>query len=160
MMIEKVLLQSCFGSNPKLAKEYGTAEVKIDFVRNGNGKESVDFLSFDPKTDIFKCYEIKISMADFHSNAKLSWHGNYNYLVLSNTLFEQQSLEKWKKEIPVNVGIIVVNTDTGWKRIVKRSKKLEIDKLQKEMLKNSLIRTMFYQNQNENWYLRKLEKDD
>lgn len=38
-IIERVLLETCFGSNPKLAKEYGTSEVMIDFARNGNDKK-------------------------------------------------------------------------------------------------------------------------
>lgn len=155
MIIEKVLLRSCFGANPKLAKEYGTTEVTIDFQRNGNGRELVDFISYDPKKDIFRCYEIKISMQDFCSKAKKSWYGNYNYLVLSFDLYKEQSLDKWKSEIPAHVGIIVVNTSTLEKETVKRGSAIEIDDVQKDMLKNSLIRTLFYQNQNDSWYLRK-----
>ena len=155
MIIEKVLLRSCFGANPKLAKEYGTTEVTIDFQRNGNGRELVDFISYDPKKDIFRCMEIKISMQDFRSNAKKSWYGNYNYLVLSYDLYQEQSLDNWKSEIPAHVGIIVINTSTLERETVKRSSAIEIDDVQKDMLKNSLIRTLFYQNQNDSWYLRK-----
>ena len=155
MIIEKVLLRSCFGANPKLAKEYGPTEVTIDFQRNGNGRELVDFISYDPKKDIFRCMEIKISMQDFRSNAKKSWYGNYNYLVLSYDLYQEQSLDNWKSEIPAHVGIIVINTSTLERETVKRSSAIEIDDVQKDMLKNSLIRTLFYQNQNDSWYLRK-----
>ena len=153
--IEKVLQQSLFGANPKLAKEYGTTEVKIDFQRNGNGREIVDFMSYDAKNDIFRCYEIKVTMQDFRSKAKKSWYGNYNYLVLSKELYDEQSIEKWKKEIPPNVGIIVINTRSLSKYSVVKSIKMNIDESQKEMLKNSLLRTLFYQNQNNDWYLRK-----
>lgn len=103
MIIEKVLLKSCFGSNPKLAKEYGTTEVTIDFQRNGNGRELVDFMSYDAKKDVFRCYEIKVTIEDWHSKAKKSWFGNYNYLVVSKDLYEKQDISKWKQELPDNV---------------------------------------------------------
>jgi len=154
MIIEKVLLASCFGSNPKLAKEYGTTEVTIDFQRNGNGKEIVDFMSYNPKDDIVKCYEIKVTMQDFNSNAKKSWYGNYNYLVLSAELYNEQSLEFWKEKTPVTVGIIVINTETTVKMCVKRAKFICCS-MDKSALKDSLIRTLFYQNQKDDWYLRK-----
>lgn len=150
-----MLLKSCFGSNPKLAKEYGTAEVTIDFQRNGNGQELVDFISYDPEKNIFRCYEIKVTMQDFRSKAKKSWYGNYNYLVISNALFKQQSLDNWKAEIPDNVGIIVVDIETASKSVVKKNKAVNIDDAQQNALRNSMIRTLFYQNQKPEWYLRK-----
>lgn len=79
--LEKALLLSCFGANPRLAKEYGTTEVTIDFQRNGNGRELVDFISYDAKKDLFRCYEIKVTMADFKSNAKN--HGTGITITLS-----------------------------------------------------------------------------
>lgn len=56
--------------NPRLAREYGAKEVTLGFARDNRirGKtEIVDFLSYDMKNDIYKCYEIKISMQDFKS---------------------------------------------------------------------------------------------
>lgn len=155
IVIEKVLQQSLFGSNPKLAKEYGTTEVTVDFQRNGNGRELVDFMSYDAKKDDFRCYEIKVTMQDFHSKAKKSWCGNYNYLVLSKDLYEEKPLDWWIGEIPTGVGVIVVNTSTTEKRTVVNPRKRTISEDMKEVLKQSLIRTLFYQNQNDDWYLRK-----
>lgn len=155
MVIEKVLQQSLFGSNPKLAKEYGTTEVTIDFQRNGNGREIVDFMSVDLKRNIIKCFEIKVTMQDFRSKAKKSWYGNLNYLVLSDELYKQQSLDDWKAEIPSYVGIVVINPSSTEKETVKMAFRKDISIEQTSMLKDSLIRTLFYQNQNDNWYLRK-----
>ena len=152
--IEKALQKSLFGSNPKLAKYYGTTEVTIGFQRNGNGKEIVDFLSYDPKEDVFRCYEIKATMADFKSKAKKSWYGNYNYLVLSENLYKQRPLKEWVEDVPSNVGIVVVNTSSLSMKYVAKSSKVEIANSTKEALKNSLIRTLFYQNQKDDWYLR------
>jgi hypothetical protein len=145
-ILEQVLQDGLFGSNPKLAKEYGTTEVTIGFQRSGKGKELVDFLSYDPKKEIFRCYEIKVSMADFHSKAKKSWYGNYNYLVLSEELYQEQPLKAWKKEIPDHVGILVINPYSSYKQTVKRASFCDITSETKQMLKDSLLRTLFYQN--------------
>lgn len=72
-IIEQVLNDELYGSNPKLAKEYGTTEVTIAFPRNGKDREIVDFLSYNAKSEQFRCYEIKVSMQDLHSKAKKSW---------------------------------------------------------------------------------------
>ena len=125
-ILENVLRKSCFGANPKLAREYGTTEVTIDFQRNRNKKEIVDFLSYDAAKDIYKCYEIKVSMSDFRSKAKKSWCGNYNYLVLTSELYEQQSLSQWRKGIPDYIGIIVINHNTSEKTSVVKAKYREI----------------------------------
>lgn len=145
-IIEKVLLKNCFGSNPHLAKEYGTTEVTIGFPRDKKGKEIVDFLSYNAKSNIFNCYEIKVTMQDFNSSAKKSWYGHYNYLVLSNSLFKQMPVTEWKKEIPIGVGIIVINTITEEKTTVLRPHRQDVTLEMYDILKNSLIRTLFYQN--------------
>ena len=100
-IIEQVLYGNLFGTNPKLAKEYGTEEVTIGFARGGrinNKIEIVDFLSYDMKKDLFRCFEIKVSMSDFKSKAAKSWQGNYNYLVLSEELYHQRPLDWWKNK--------------------------------------------------------------
>ena len=150
LIIEKVLLSGCFGANPSLAIEYGTSEVTIGFQRNGNGKEIVDFLSYDAKKNIYRCYEIKVSMQDFRSKAKKSWYGNYNYLVLSSELFSEQTKSEWKKELPDGVGLIVVNTHTGEKNTVISPKRQNITPEISNELQTSLLRTLFYQNVKKN----------
>ena len=67
IIIESVLYQDLFGTNPSLAKEYGTTEITIQFPKKK--KELVDFMSYDARKDIFRCYEIKVSMNDFRSKA-------------------------------------------------------------------------------------------
>ena len=145
-IIEKVLLKNCFGNNPSLAREYGSTEVTIGFQRDKKGKEIVDFLSYNAKSDIFRCYEIKVTMQDFNSSAKKSWYGHYNYLVITNSLFKQMSISEWKKEIPVGVGIIVVDTIAEESTTILKSHRQDITIEIYNTLKNSLIRTLFYQN--------------
>ena len=86
-------------------------------------------------------------MSDFRSKAKKSWCGNYNYLVLTSELYEQQSLSQWRKGIPDYIGIIVINHNTSEKTSVVKAKYREISPGEKNMLKTSLLRTLFYQNQ-------------
>ena len=149
LVIEEILYKGLYGSNPRLAREYGAKEVTLGFARDNRirGKtEIVDFLSYDMKKDIYKCYEIKISMQDFKSDARKSWYGNYNYLVISKDLYSQEKLDWWKKQIPKEIGIIVVNIENGRKENVKRSSYQDIPDDNKNILKNSLLRTLFYQN--------------
>ena len=92
LIIEDVLYQNLFGSNPCLAREY------------------------------------------------------YNYLVIPRELYLKQSLYEWKEQIPYYVGIIVVNVERRSKWVAKRPAPMEVSAGMKFMLRQSLIRTLFYQN--------------
>ena len=146
LIIEDVLYQNLFGSNPCLAREYGTKEVTVTLLKEKKVKEIVDFLSYNAKKDEFRCYEIKVSMADFKSKAAKTWIGNYNYLVIPRELYLKQSLYEWKEQIPYYVGIIVVNVERRSKWVAKRPTPMEVSAGMKFMLRQSLIRTLFYQN--------------
>ena len=50
----------------------------------------------------WRCYELKISKADFRSKAKLSFVGHYNYFVLPEKLYLAV-----QEEIPAHVGVLV-----------------------------------------------------
>ncbi|MBL1229188.1 hypothetical protein IW492_08065 [Enterococcus sp. BWB1-3] len=53
----------------------------------------------------WRCYELKISKADFHSKAKLSFVGHYNYFVMPEALYE-----KVKDDIPGHIGAMVYHS--------------------------------------------------
>ena len=76
---------------------FGCYEVTIGFA----GKERVDYMTYDT-SGIFRCYEIKATKADFHSEAAKSFVGHYNYYVLTRGLYEEV-----KEEIPAWVGIYI-----------------------------------------------------
>ena len=82
---------------------YGCEEVTIGFHNNGYGNEIVDFMHMDSK-GIIKCYEIKVTFNDLKSDAKKSWYGHYNYLVVSDDLYKKVS--DWSVFVPDHVSII------------------------------------------------------
>ncbi len=90
---------------------FGCFEVTIGFF----GKERVDYMTYDTK-GIFRCYEIKVTKADFKSNAAKSFVGHYNYYVLTRELYNQV-----KNEIPDWIGVYI------GQECVKRPKKQDID---------------------------------
>ena len=63
------------------------------------GNERVDLMTME-SSNVFRCYEIKISKTDMNSKAKLSFYGDYNYLVVPESL-----LEAAKEKFPPYSGI-------------------------------------------------------
>ena len=95
----------------KLAKEkrwYGCEEITIGFYGNGHGNEICDYILMDSK-GIIRCYELKVTKQDLKSHAKKSWYGNYNYLVVTNELYEKiiSQGESWNDYLPDGVGLMV-----------------------------------------------------
>ncbi|MDT0977926.1 hypothetical protein RNT89_13000, partial [Staphylococcus pseudintermedius] len=91
---------------------YGCHEVTIGIEPLKKGREIVDFLTYDSK-NVFRAYEIKVTKEDLKSTAKLSFVGHYNYLVLTEELYEEV---KDTNLIPFNVGLVVVG-----KGVIKKS---------------------------------------
>ncbi|WP_137665436.1 hypothetical protein [Enterococcus hulanensis] len=67
---------------------FGCFEVAIGY----EGKEIVDFITYKTTGEL-RCYEIKVTKADFKSRAKLSFYGDYNYYVMPVHLYEELKLE-------------------------------------------------------------------
>lgn len=67
---------------------------------------------------IFRFYEIKISVSDFHSKNGHNFYGNYNYYVLPQEIYD-----KVKHEIPKNIGCLIA--DNGF-HCIKNAKKQEL----------------------------------
>ena len=68
-------------------------------------RERVDLLMYEAP-DTWRCMEIKNSVSDFHSSAKLSWWGDYNSYILNSKVYD-----KVKDEIPSKIGVYVVYED-------------------------------------------------
>lgn len=104
---------------------FGCFEVTIGWF----GNERVDYLTFDTK-GIWRCYEVKVSVADFRSKAKKTFCGHFNYYVLTQELYD-----KVKEEIPPHIGVYV----HGF--CAKRAKKQELI-VDEQVLKDSFIRSL------------------
>lgn len=78
--IEQALVRKELAGKFKIA--YGALEVPCGFNSYLNlKKENIDFATYKPLTEEITCYEIKVTMSDFRSDASLSFYGNKNYLV-------------------------------------------------------------------------------
>lgn len=131
-ILEKSLWKRC-----EYLRIYGCDEVTIGFANGGLGNERADFVTMDSK-GVIKCYEIKVSLNDLRSNAKKSWYGHYNYLVVSRGLY--QIYDRWKELVPAGVGILVGPQLESVKKASKQSLSPELE----SMMLRSLIRTLFY----------------
>lgn len=123
---------------------YGCEEVTIGFHNNGHGNEIVDFCTMNSKGEL-RCYEIKVTLADLKSNAKKSWYAHYNYLFVTLDLYNK-IYEDLDTYIPKHVGVAVPNS-ASWSsgiEIVRNAKKQEISEEQATMLKESMVRSMYY----------------
>ena len=108
----------------------------------------VDTLSCLTKFDgsrEWRCYELKVTKADFRSTAKLSFVGHYNYFVLPSKLYEEV-----KTEIPTGIGVLVYRPYTveeempasGTFLIAKKAAKKELA-VPEEALTNRFMASLF-----------------
>lgn len=150
--IEQALLEGCFAPNNKsLAKTFGCVEVRMGFdgrrIPNTTGTEYVDFMTFDRKMQVFRCYEIKVSLSDLQSGHALSFYGHYNYLVVPQDLYDQIE-SRLDEFIPKHVGVLIWKEDNAETDntlfVMRRAKKQNISAEQVDILKDSMIRSLFY----------------
>lgn len=90
---------------------------------------------------IIKCYELKVTLQDLKSNAKKSWYGHYNYLVVSRELYNKVS--DWDEYIPKHIGIIVGDCLES----KRKTQRCEVSAETEIMLKESMIRSMYWKMQ-------------
>ena len=112
---------------------FGALEVTIGWY----GNERVDYLTLDYK-GIWRCYEIKVSKADFYSKAKKTFVGHLNYYVMPEELFNIV-----KKDIPKHIGVKTFSHwDSRCLKCIKTAKKQEVDTAMEQTLYSSLIRCL------------------
>ena len=116
---------------------YGCEEITIGFHNNGYGNEIVDFMTMDSK-GIIRCYEIKVTIEDFKSDAKKSWYGHYNYLIVGRELWKQHK-DYILENIPKHIGIVGSSLSS-----YRKCKRQDISQEQAMILKESMIRSMYY----------------
>lgn len=77
----------------------------VEEVTMPDAQGIVDTLVLQPQPDdepLWRCFELKVTKSDFHSAAKLSFVGDYNYFVLPAKLYTQV-----QNEIPPHIGVMV-----------------------------------------------------
>ena len=114
----------------------GCFEVTIGWY----GSERVDYLTMD-FDGMFRCYEIKVTKADFYSKAHATFCGDFNYYVLPTELYEQV-----KHDIPAHVGVYVYEKPSlRWKyglRCEKKAQRQGVNEEARNALYQSLIRSL------------------
>lgn len=111
---------------------FGCFEVTIGFATNRYGR--VDYMTIDTK-DIIRMYEIKVSKSDFHSQAKHTLLGHFNYYVVPDELYQEV-----REEIPVNIGVYGYN---GRYLVCRKNPKKQELSIDPGILKSSMIRSLF-----------------
>lgn len=107
---------------------FGCFEVTIGW----RGHERVDYMTYDTKGD-FRCYEIKVTKADFHSPCQKSFVGHLNYYVMPEELYNEV-----KNEIPGDIGVWAMQK--FGLSIVKRARRRSVN--HSDMLKDCMIRSL------------------
>ncbi|MDT6981227.1 hypothetical protein [Levilactobacillus zymae] len=82
-----------------------TGATAVEEVTMPNDQGIVDTLSYQELPDHtveWRCYELKVTKSDFHSSAKLSFVGHYNYFVLPLKLYQTVA-----DEIPTGIGVLI-----------------------------------------------------
>lgn len=110
---------------------FGCFEVTIGWF----GKERVDYITYDTK-GVWRCFEIKITKQDFRSKAHNTFIGNFNYYVMPHELYKQL-----KEEIPSGIGVYTFYSDKSI-GVAKKAKK-QVLKIDEQVLKNSMIRSLY-----------------
>lgn len=126
---ETIAIEKAIAAETSKMGVFGCHEVTIGWF----GKERVDYMTYDTK-GIWRCYEIKVSKADFRSKAHNTFLGHYNYYVMPRALYEEV-----QAEIPDHIGVFVFyGKNVG---LVKRPKRQNLG-IDEQTLKNSLIRSL------------------
>ena len=123
----------------------GCREVKIGTHKTKSlltgEQEFVDYMTITSDGEI-SCYEIKSSMNDLKSTARLSFLGHKNFLVLPHTLYLQVTNKRWFLEKLENhsIGIIVLDENNKL-RLLKKCKKKKLSIGTQTLLLESFARS-------------------
>ena len=118
---------------------YGAFEVALG---DAYGNEYVDYMTMKSDGD-FRCYELKQSYNDFHSKAKISFYGDYNYYVLTEELY---NLLQEKGESPFwNCGVYIRKFNsqgTAYLELIKKAPKRTVTPWMRNELTHCMVRSL------------------
>lgn len=123
----------------------GCREVKIGTHKTKSfltgEQEFVDYMTIDSYGEI-TCYEIKSSIDDLKSSARLSFLGHKNFLVLPHDLYVQVENEQWFLEKLENHSIGVIAFEENDKlQLLKKCKKKNLSIGTQTLLLESFARS-------------------
>lgn len=141
---ETQMIENLLEDDTRKKRIYGCKEVTVGFPWQCMGREIADYITIDTK-DIIRCYEVKVTMQDLKSKSKKSFYGHYNYLAVTEQLW--QKIEKSgiclsDYGIPDWAGIISFGTYSF--SSVRKAAKQDISQEQLSILKTSIIRSMYW----------------
>ena len=139
--LEKILFQKY-----DLLTNHCAFETKIGLSKATNQitdtTEIVDFIIYQ-NDGIFRCFEIKSSKDDFLSGQRLSFYGDYNYLVIPNTLLsELEDLDLFKTLKWQGIGILLINLKQETITVHRKPKKKIINLGLKNILLESMVQSL------------------
>ena len=119
---------------------YGCFETSLG---KGYGNERVDYMTMN-SDDEFRCYEIKISKPDFLSTAKLSFCGDFNYLVIPESLLPKiKDLPEYLGLLWTGVGVLVYSPGTYTEiSIAKKPKKKKLSLADRVNMMHCMVRSL------------------
>ncbi|WP_407350999.1 hypothetical protein VNN41_06480 [Lactococcus garvieae] len=109
------------------------------------GTERVDFVTYENSGNVFRCYEIKVTKADFMSNAKKSFIGDFNYFVMPRELYNKLTKEDnalLKKYLIYGVGIIVPSPHGNKLEYIRKPTRKTVALYDKVHMMESMMKSM------------------
>lgn len=119
---------------------FGCFEVTLGWF----GKEIVDFITYDTNAEI-RCYEIKVSKADFNSNAKKTFVGHFNYFIMPEWLYKelmdepQSGLKMWVNSY--GVGVFTFKENSRSLYCAKKAKRRNVTHAKSSEVLESMLRS-------------------
>lgn len=138
---DTIRLENALHKRQLIKREYGCEEITIGFKSGGKGDEIVDYMTMD-SLDVFRCFEIKVTLSDLKSENAKSFYGDYNYLVISDALYNHNPV--FENYIAPYVGILC-GEDL---KVIRQAKKKQVNEETKQMLKSSLLRSVYWKYEN------------
>lgn len=108
--------------------QFGIHEVTLGI----GGRERADFMTISTN-DVVRCFEIKVSMSDLRSKAKLTFCGHYNYLVAPYDVAVEAL-----KILPPEIGVLYGDGLD----VLRNPAYMEVSPEMLSVIKSSLIRSM------------------
>lgn len=107
--------------------------------------ERVDFVTYENQGNTFRCYEVKVTKADFMSSAKKSFIGDFNYFVMPIELWEKLVGEDnplLRDYLFRGIGVLIPDARGCKLEVVRKAKRKTIALYDKIHMMESMMKSM------------------